>query len=668
MESSSSNIAYRHDFAQDDEAEESPSKLHATSSASTTTTATANTAEMPTPPLAPAIFSEDQIGGVTRAAPSTPSAVNNESPCIANTDDARDEEEDSVDGANRSLLGEDPYVYSDDSASLSDAYFSPQAEEEFPSRPFGYRNDDEVVETAHAALLQYPLANYYGAVPASSALQEQGSISPLWVACSIREDSEMPHQHPSYQVAATTSLRVSNTDHPRVYAGSGRNERRRRQNRHNGKRQQSSAHRERAVCAVRGRVQDTTRARDVIWAVLFVLQLLAVIFCAIRFGSTRLAADTHEGHVFRTHYIPWYKRAYEETMLEYNSTTQAILHNDDVLERAALPMTPAADESSSWWTPMAASSFTVAYKNTIALTSITGLYACMISFLSFGFMLVLARALIKIILIFSVLLALAWGLIGLTFDPYGVISVLGFAAVLLTLAYTIYNWSSVPFASTNLNTALCALRCTADITILGFVCVLVAFAWCVVWGMAFIGIVNSLNGAECDQKEYRRPNLAFRHIPLYLLLLFSFHWTNTVIKNLARVTVASAVGIWWFFPRGVGRLCTPIVLRPLLRSLTTSFGSICLGSLVLQPAQALVAISSSCCCMLGNPDTSCTRLQRDSMCAKSGNLIVSLGDEGVDSAVESVGLCRRLSTLNGRFKICLRPCNRWSYTYIGMCK
>jgi Plasma-membrane choline transporter len=354
----------------------------------------------------------------------------------------------------------------------------------------------------------------------------------------------------------------------------------------------------------------------------------------------------------------------------YDAVKQQMEYTDDVMVPVsdASPLTPVIKTAGDFL-------FTIDYQNVIALMGITGFYSCILTYLSYGFMMILARALIQIMLVFSVILALAWGIIGLTLDPYGVISIMGFTALLASLGYTMYNWNRIPFAATNFYTALCAMRCTADITILGFCCLLVAFAWIVVWGMAFMGIVNSLNSIECTAKNTCGPHVANNHLPLYFLMLLSFHWTNTVIKNITRVTVASVVGTWWFFPGDIGPFCTPAVIRPLLRAVTKSLGSICYGSLVVQPAQFLSVINKCCCCLLGNPESNCmypqsslNKLATEIQAKANTNVLEAAQGDDVDSPAESVGLVHRLSLLHNRINASLRSCNRWSYTYIGMCK
>jgi multisubunit Na+/H+ antiporter MnhC subunit len=181
--------------------------------------------------------------------------------------------------------------------------------------------------------------------------------------------------------------------------------------------------------------------------------------------------------------------------------------------------------------------------------------------------------------------------------------------------------------------------------------------------MAFTGVVNSFNNVDCDTQDNCQPHVKSSHFPLYLLFLLSFHWTNTVIKNVVRVTVASAIGTWWFRPGDISPFCSSAVARPLLRSLTKSFGSICKGSLILQPAQALTVFGKCCCFMFGTSDSSCTNPH---IIAPPDGVVAPtvVADE---SAADSVGLCQSpCCGLTDGLGVRLRSCNRWAYTYIGM--
>ena len=64
---------------------------------------------------------------------------------------------------------------------------------------------------------------------------------------------------------------------------------------------------------------------------------------------------------------------------------------------------------------------------------------------------------------------------------------------------------------------------------------------------------------------------------LVFALLLSYHWTFQVIKK----------GRGWFVPSEGTSFCSNGVRDSLVRSMTTSFGSICLGSLLVAIIEAL---------------------------------------------------------------------------------
>lgn len=53
------------------------------------------------------------------------------------------------------------------------------------------------------------------------------------------------------------------------------------------------------------------------------------------------------------------------------------------------------------------------------------------------------------------------------------------------------------------------------------------------------------------------------------------------------VTVAGVLGTWWFSPEDSQHFCSPAVNQSFIRTVTTSFGSICFGSLIVAIIQAL---------------------------------------------------------------------------------
>jgi Plasma-membrane choline transporter len=663
------------------------------------------------------------------------------------TEDARadDEEEDTVYSGR--APADDPYVYSDDSASLSDAYFFPQPDDDF-GRVSRYRNNNDETDSLTSGRVSpiqvhhqpplYPLATYYGSISNSSHLHnnyhqnplanqqlrtasgpyhlaaiEQRAASPLWISAgSIQEDSEeIIPMHPSHIIGQSWSANEFDSGFllpPNTKVLRKEKRRHGRQPKRNGwtqqqeqKQREKQINRERLVNQVRGRPQNS-RARDVVWAYIFVSQLFAVCSFAVYYSFTTSLQSTSSTSMSWTSFLPnpasgSFFHGPDETIqrpkvkevipilpvLVQNETTNELQYNENLLKNETAksinqsknPMSTITvvssinaevTESSTFPTN---EPFLIDYQNSLALLSVSGFFALVLAYVAFGLILVLSRAVIQIMLIFSVILALAWGVIGLSLDPYGAISVLGFAVLLQTLGYAIYHWQRVPFAATNLNTALSALRCTTDIAFLGFGCLLVSFAWIMTWSVAFIGIVNSLSRTGLGHNQH----LELEHISVCILMLFSFHWTNTVIKNILRVTVATVIGTWWFYPGDIGCICTAAVAKPLWRAITKSLGSICIGSLVVQPAQLFAKIGSCICYRAGNNANGClaghSHLTLSSQNVKHNNAVVQcLASEEEETTDGENNLCFRCCTLYDHCHSHSLSYNRWSFTYIGMCK
>jgi len=64
-----------------------------------------------------------------------------------------------------------------------------------------------------------------------------------------------------------------------------------------------------------------------------------------------------------------------------------------------------------------------------------------------------------------------------------------------------------------------------------------------------------------------------------IFLIFSLYWTSQVIKNVVHVTTSGLYATWYFLS-GVGMPSDP-TQKSFKRAVTTSFGSICLGSLLV---------------------------------------------------------------------------------------
>jgi len=74
---------------------------------------------------------------------------------------------------------------------------------------------------------------------------------------------------------------------------------------------------------------------------------------------------------------------------------------------------------------------------------------------------------------------------------------------------------------------------------------------------------------------------------IVFLLVLSMYWTQQVIRNVVHVTVAGTVGTWWWAPHEANSCCSEAVRSSHARAMTNSFGSICLGSLIVAIIQTI---------------------------------------------------------------------------------
>ena len=103
------------------------------------------------------------------------------------------------------------------------------------------------------------------------------------------------------------------------------------------------------------------------------------------------------------------------------------------------------------------------------------------------------------------------------------------------------------------------------------------------WALAVTGIQDTLIDCktENDETVCTDPNYG-----IWFVLFVSFFFTHQVLQNCVHCAVAGVVGSWWFTPNSNG-CCSSAVLGSFVRTMTTSFGSICFGSLLVAIIQAI---------------------------------------------------------------------------------
>lgn len=229
----------------------------------------------------------------------------------------------------------------------------------------------------------------------------------------------------------------------------------------------------------------------------------------------------------------------------------------------------------------AVSGTTTTYEGYLVTSGILGAFAVVVSAGMFFLMFLCAQFLIKLALLFSVFLTLALAVISFMQGSIGV-GILGIIFFLCSVCYARAVWSRIPFATVNLITGMTAVKANCGVTIVAYIMVGLGFLWSIVWAVAFIGVFDK--NKVCD--ENNNCTIASNVFYGYLfLLLVSFFFTHQVIQNTVHVSVAGVVGTWWFSPEE-SCCCGGAVLGSFFRSMTSSFGSICFGSLLVALIQA----------------------------------------------------------------------------------
>lgn len=214
---------------------------------------------------------------------------------------------------------------------------------------------------------------------------------------------------------------------------------------------------------------------------------------------------------------------------------------------------------------------------------------------------------------------------------FAVAGVIWAAILFIIVAMLNYCWlylvrSRIPFASANLKVGCSAVSDHVGVVGIAVVFVTVQLAWCFLWTLAMVGLDhefgdNWAQDRDDDGNDVASPGQGMA----YFGLLVSFYWGFMVIKNIVHVTVCGAVGSWWFQQYPVSP-----VAGSLRRAVTSSLGSICLGSLLVAFIKALRQVVDT--------------MRRDD-----------------DSCLTAVAACflQCLDSLLSYF-------NRWAYTYVAL--
>mmetsp|Transcript_4365 Transcript_4365/g.6522 ORF Transcript_4365/g.6522 Transcript_4365/m.6522 type:complete len:485 (-) Transcript_4365:41-1495(-) len=230
------------------------------------------------------------------------------------------------------------------------------------------------------------------------------------------------------------------------------------------------------------------------------------------------------------------------------------------------------------------------YTGLIYVTLIAAASSFTLSTISLTLMTTCPKFLIQLSLLFSLLLSLLITATSFYYQQY-IAGAFGILFFLLSCCYACCVWRRIPFAAANLNTGLTAVKRNGGVFVTSVWITVVSFGYLVVWMVAMVGVYDATAAAAAaavDGNTNVQPSWGY----LFLLLLALF-WTQQVFQNTIHVIVAGVVSTWWFAPDEASSCCSVAIKDSFIRATTSSFGSICFGSLLVAIIQTLRSMVES---------------------------------------------------------------------------
>jgi len=149
-------------------------------------------------------------------------------------------------------------------------------------------------------------------------------------------------------------------------------------------------------------------------------------------------------------------------------------------------------------------------------------------------------------------------------------------------------WHKIPATAHTLSLSSHVIFTLPATAVIAFASAILQILWLGVTAVAAVNVHVALTPVEdAGLEEGEGGGAAGLALVLVLLALY---WGWQVLTNVSYVTTCGSVATWYFYPdaseRGVA-CCKPVVWEALGRACTTSFGSICGGSLLVALVQTI---------------------------------------------------------------------------------
>jgi len=158
--------------------------------------------------------------------------------------------------------------------------------------------------------------------------------------------------------------------------------------------------------------------------------------------------------------------------------------------------------------------------------------------------------------------------------------IIGLAGAICTMVMWWFWRHRIPFAAAILGTVASVTKQFPGTILVPFLCLFTTAGWSILWGYT------------SATSYYYASSGALGYV-LYVFFLLSLYWTVEVIRNTGHTTVSGTFATWYFMGGDNANLPKNPTLKSGKRALTTSFGSICLGSFIVAAIQTVRAILRS---------------------------------------------------------------------------
>ncbi|CCW60084.1 unnamed protein product [Phytomonas sp. EM1] len=139
----------------------------------------------------------------------------------------------------------------------------------------------------------------------------------------------------------------------------------------------------------------------------------------------------------------------------------------------------------------------------------------------------------------------------------------------ISLAFLYCARKRIPFAAALLGSSARVILRYKAIFLINILTIITFFVYTVV---GFFMMIPSI-----DRAYHRRKGKG--DVAIILIFIFIYYWASQVFDNVLHVTASGLVATWYF--AGFGNMPSNPTLAAFTRAMTTSFGSICFGSLLV---------------------------------------------------------------------------------------